>query len=51
MILLEAQCLAGPITGASINPARSLAPAIASGHTQSLWIYLTTFFIDAYLGI
>jgi aquaporin Z len=31
---------AGPISGASMNPARSLAPALASFHFHALWIYL-----------
>jgi aquaporin NIP len=30
----------GPVTGASMNPARSLAPTIAGGPTDGLWIYL-----------
>jgi aquaporin NIP len=50
MIGLEAM-FAGPICGASMNPARSLAPAVVSGHLEHLWIYLTAPFVGAWLAI
>jgi aquaporin NIP len=38
-VLLEAM-FAGPISGASMNPARSIAPAFVSGETNAVWIYV-----------
>ncbi|MBG8552444.1 MIP/aquaporin family protein [Hymenobacter guriensis] len=38
-VALEA-LVAGPLSGASMNPARSLAPAILSGHITAAWVYV-----------
>lgn len=50
VIGLEAM-FAGPICGASMNPARSLAPALVSGHLESLWLYLAAPLLGALLAV
>lgn len=47
---LEAM-FAGPICGASMNPARSLAPAVVSGHVEALWAYLIATLLGAALAV
>ena len=42
---------AGPISGASMNPARSLAPALIAGQLDHLWIYLLAPIIGGLIGI
>ena len=42
---------AGPISGASMNPARSLAPALLSGQLQHLWVYLLAPAVGAGLAV
>lgn len=50
VVLLEAM-FAGPVCGASMNPARSLAPAFVSGHFEYLWVYLSAPVLGAVLAI
>jgi MIP family channel proteins len=50
VIALEA-LFAGPISGASMNPARSLAPAVISGGTSDVWIYLAAPVLGAAIGV
>jgi len=39
VVLLEAM-FAGLICGASMNPSRSIALALVSGHTEHVWVYI-----------
>jgi aquaporin NIP len=50
VIALEA-LFAGPVSGASMNPFRSLAPALVSGHLDHLWIYLLAPLLGALLAV
>lgn len=50
VILLEAM-FAGPVCGASMNPARSLAPALISMHFSSLWLYIVAPIAGACLSV
>ena len=50
IVLLEAM-FAGPISGASMNPARSLAPALVSNQTKHVWIYVSAPFVGALLAV
>lgn len=50
VVLLEAM-FAGPVCGASMNPARSLSPALVSGNMQSLWLYLLAPVLGAVIAV
>ena len=50
VILLEAM-FAGPLTNASMNPVRSLGPALVGNHWEPMWIYLTAPFAGMALAV
>lgn len=49
-IVLDAM-FGGPVSGASMNPARSLAPAIISGHFEHLWLYIVAPILGASIAV
>lgn len=40
----------GPISGASMNPARSIGPALVAGDVHALWLYIVAPLVGASLG-
>jgi len=50
VITLEAM-FAGPVSGASMNPARSLAPAVVSLRVDHLWLYIAAPILGAFAGV
>ena len=42
---------AGPVCGASMNPARSIAPAIVAGHLPHLWLYIVSTTLGAITSV
>ena len=42
---------AGPVSGASMNPARSIGPALVSWQLGALWVYITAPIVGAALAV
>ena len=51
MVVAFEAIFAGPVSGASMNPARSLAPALISGHLTHLWLYIIATILGACASI
>ncbi len=51
LYVFVAAYITGPYTGASMNPARTLGPAIVSGYAPSVWLYMITAPIGMFLAV
>lgn len=50
MTLVAIHFVGIPLSGASVNPIRSLAPAVVTGTYNGLWVYVTAPFLGAIIG-
>ena len=49
-VVAFAAIFVGPISGGSMNPARSIGPAIVSGNLEHLWVYVVATCLGAVLA-
>lgn len=50
-VIILSAAFAGPVSGASMNPARSLGPALVTGQLHDVWIYLSAPVIGATIAV
>lgn len=50
LFIFTALTAVGPMSGGSFNPARSIAPALVSGHLDGLWIFIVGPLLGGLIG-